>query len=138
MSCKENDNIILDQEHDNEETITLKEFIEAEDALEKEARAAYPGKFDCCTYGLGYIRQSLYACRSCLEGFEGGENKEAVICYACSVACHPSCDLIELGVRRHLRCDCGNSLFTSKPIFTRSSYDFYSPNVDRMLQFAKM
>lgn len=33
------------------------------------------------------------------------------VCYACSIACHASCDLIEIGARRAFRCDCGTSRF---------------------------
>lgn len=95
----------------DEEPITLQEYLEQEAQWEQEAIAAFPGKFDECTYVKGYIRQPLYVCRSCLQDSKGGV---AAICYSCSLACHASCDLIELYAKRHFRCDCGNESFASK------------------------
>ncbi|POY71773.1 hypothetical protein BMF94_5134 [Rhodotorula taiwanensis] len=80
------------------------DLIAAQDALEAEAREAVPYAAEC-SYDLGYIKQPLYACRTCL-------NYKAV-CVACSVACHAEHDLIELFNRRDFRtdvrnsCDCG-------------------------------
>ena len=92
--------------------ITLNEYLETEQALEREAYEALPGRFDECTYGQGYIRQPLYSCRSCPKDSTG----MVAFCYSCSVACHPTCTLIELGARRHFRCDCGNPNFKSIPL----------------------
>ncbi|PJF19531.1 hypothetical protein PSACC_00650 [Paramicrosporidium saccamoebae] len=96
-------------EASSEKIITLQEYLEEEAELEKEAAEAFPGKFDECTFGHGYIRQPLYACRTCVKDGEA----RAAICYSCSVVCHPKCELIELSARRHFRCDCGNPLFSS-------------------------
>lgn len=92
------------------DAITMQEYLEREQQLEQEALEAYPGKFDHCTYEEGYLRQPLWTCRTCqlTEGHHG-----SAICYSCSLVCHPTCDLVELGGRRHFRCDCGNSLFAN-------------------------
>ncbi|GAA6063129.1 hypothetical protein JCM10212_002332 [Sporobolomyces blumeae] len=71
----------------------------AQDALEAEARETLPFKFEECTYDLGYIRQPLYACLTCLNN--------GAVCAACSIACHADHELVELFNRRHFRCDCG-------------------------------
>ena len=92
----------------DEDAMTLQEYLEQERNLEQEALQAYPGKFDECTYSRGSIRQRLYVCRSCLQDPAEGV---AAICYSCAVACHPTCELIELYARRENRCDCGNTLF---------------------------
>lgn len=95
----------------NDEVLTLQEYIDRETALEAEARETLPGKFDECTYHLGYINQPIYVCLGCLKD----NGKPAAICYACSISCHTRCDLIELNGRRGFRCDCGNSKFKSTP-----------------------
>jgi E3 ubiquitin-protein ligase UBR7 len=92
--------------------VTLNEYLEAEQTLEREAYEALPGRFDECTYEQGYIRQPLYSCRSCSRD----PTERTAFCYSCSVACHPNCTLIELGARRHFRCDCGNPNFKSIPL----------------------
>lgn len=74
------------------------DLVAAQDALEAEAREAVPYASEC-TYDLGYIKQPLYACRTCLN--------DRAVCVACSVACHAEHDLVELFNRREFRCDCG-------------------------------
>ena len=93
-------------EDDKEAVLTLAEYLEREAALEREALSVLPGKFDRCSYGEGYTRQNVFVCTHCTQG-----TAAAVICYACSIACHSQCELVDLGVRRAVRCDCGNSLF---------------------------
>lgn len=57
----------------------------------------------------GYIRQALYACKTCCS------NKvRAAVCLACSFHCHEGHELVELYTKRHFRCDCGNSKFDGK------------------------
>lgn len=90
-------------------TMTLRQYLSMQEQLELEARTALPRKFDTCSYGLGYLRQQLYVCRDCTT-----DGRVAAVCYACSIACHPSCSLVELHVRRHFRCDCGNSRSASE------------------------
>jgi E3 ubiquitin-protein ligase UBR7 len=93
-----------------------------------------PGRFDSCTYNLGYVKQSVYACLTCTHDTK----TPAGFCYGCSISCkhflgwrtktlfkgaslmsnsdtgHGSHDVLELFVKRKFRCDCGGSKFESK------------------------
>ncbi|GAA6027342.1 hypothetical protein JCM8097_002610 [Rhodosporidiobolus ruineniae] len=75
------------------------DMIAAQDALEEEAREAIPFSGDECTYDLGYIKQPLYACLTCLHN--------RAVCAGCSISCHAEHQLVELFNRRNFRCDCG-------------------------------
>ncbi|GAA5907774.1 uncharacterized protein JCM6883_001885 [Sporobolomyces salmoneus] len=75
------------------------DILAGQEALEQEARETLPFEFKECTYDLGYIRQPLYACLTCLN--------HGAVCAACSIACHGEHELVELFNRRHFRCDCG-------------------------------
>lgn len=91
----------LPAQHDEEErSYTAAELILREQALEAEARAAIPFGLGACTYDRGYIKQPVYACRTC-----GGGG----VCAHCSLGCHAEHDLVELFHRRRFRCDCGTS-----------------------------
>ena len=81
-----------------ERGFTAQDLIDQQTRLEAQANEAIPFRFDECTYSLGYIRQPVYACRTC-----GGGG----VCAGCSVACHGDHELVELFHRRHFRCDCG-------------------------------
>ncbi|KAI8092213.1 uncharacterized protein B0P05DRAFT_525289 [Gilbertella persicaria] len=87
-----------------EHTVTALEYIEKQEQLEKEAQSTLPGKFEKCTFSLGYIRQPLYACKTCSVDTE---QEPAGMCYSCSIACHSSHELFELFPKRNFRCDCG-------------------------------
>ena len=56
-------------------------LIQRQAQLEREAREAVPFSFTKggCTYERGYMRQPVYACRTC-----GGGG----VCAGCSVGCH--------------------------------------------------
>ncbi|KAI7873702.1 uncharacterized protein EV154DRAFT_527785 [Mucor mucedo] len=84
-------------------TVTALDYIEKQEQLEKEAQSILPGKFEKCTFPLGYVRQSLYACKTCSSESE----EPAGMCYSCSIACHASHELFELFPKRAFRCDCG-------------------------------
>ncbi|KAI8330137.1 hypothetical protein BD560DRAFT_416474 [Blakeslea trispora] len=86
---------------EEEETITAVDYVETQEELEREAYSTLPGKFEKCTFPMGYIRQPIYACKTCQVDSVAG------ICYSCSIACHASHDLLELFPKRHFRCDCG-------------------------------
>ncbi|XP_015191459.1 PREDICTED: putative E3 ubiquitin-protein ligase UBR7 isoform X2 [Polistes dominula] len=58
----------------------------------------------------GYIRQALYACKTCCSN----KNVRAGVCLACSFHCHEGHELVELYTKRNFRCDCGNSKFGNK------------------------
>ncbi|WFD19646.1 RING-type E3 ubiquitin transferase [Malassezia caprae] len=73
---------------EDDEGFTAQDLIDQQARLESQAHEAIPFRFDSCTHSLGYIRQPVYACRTC-----GGGG-----------VYH---DLVELFHRRHFRCDCG-------------------------------
>jgi E3 ubiquitin-protein ligase UBR7 len=83
-----------------DDSITASEYLENQERLEQEASEILPGKFEKCSFPLGYVRQSLYACKTC------GDD-QAGICYSCSIACHSDHELFELFPKRDFRCDCG-------------------------------
>lgn len=87
------------------EMASLSEYIAEQDALEQQARQCMPYDPDECTYATGSLRQELYACQTCYR--ETG--KPNAICYACSIKCHTSHDLVELFTKRGRTCDCGTS-----------------------------
>ncbi|KAL7317635.1 hypothetical protein PS15m_003967 [Mucor circinelloides] len=92
--------------HKEDDTETALDYIQRQEKLEKDAQDILPGNFDKCTFSLGYIRQPLYACKTCTVD----QNEEpAGMCYSCSIACHASHDLFELFPKRAFRCDCGLS-----------------------------
>ncbi|KAI8334585.1 hypothetical protein BC941DRAFT_503946 [Chlamydoabsidia padenii] len=107
--------------------VTAIDILNEQAQLEQDAKESLPGKFETCTFSLGYVRQTLYACQTCsttlnnnLEGNgrdtsqatndddKGKESfKAAGMCYSCSIACHADHVLYELFPKRHFRCDCG-------------------------------
>lgn len=58
----------------------------------------------------GYMRQALYACKTCCPN----DTVQAGVCLACSFHCHEGHELVELYTKRSFRCDCGNSKFGEK------------------------
>lgn len=83
---------------DTERGFTAQDLIEQQERLEAQANEAIPFRFDECTFARGYIRQPVFACKTCGHGG---------ICAGCSVTCHGDHELVELFHRRHFRCDCG-------------------------------
>ncbi|KAG0165073.1 hypothetical protein DFQ30_009004 [Apophysomyces sp. BC1015] len=83
-----------------EDTVTAVDIVQQQVILEQEAQEALPGKFESCTFELGYVRQPLYACKTC-------GSDQAGMCYSCSIACHADHELYELFPKRQFRCDCG-------------------------------
>lgn len=77
---------------------TAADLIAQQSKLEAQANEAIPFQFDTCTYDKGYIRQPVYACKTC-----GGGG----VCAGCSVSCHAEHELVELFNKRKFRCDCG-------------------------------
>ncbi|ESX01407.1 hypothetical protein KL918_004228 [Ogataea parapolymorpha] len=85
------------------DSITAEEYLDNQLQLEKEARELMPYDPKVCTYSLGPIRQHIYACLTCSR-----QNGHPVgVCYACSIQCHTSHDLVELFAKRSFTCDCG-------------------------------
>lgn len=68
----------------------------------------------------GYIRQALYACKTC----SSQKNIRAGVCLACSFHCHEGHELVELYTKRNFRCDCGNSKFGNKECNLEKVKDF--------------
>ncbi|OXU29116.1 hypothetical protein TSAR_004900 [Trichomalopsis sarcophagae] len=95
---------------DEENSVTMLDVLQEENALEEDAIAVLGASDDQnCTYSKGYIRQALYACKTCCSS-----GTRAAICFACSLHCHEGHELVELYTKRHVRCDCGNSKFGDK------------------------
>ncbi|BGP47943.1 hypothetical protein JCM10450v2_003809 [Rhodotorula kratochvilovae] len=104
----------------SDDHFTATDLIAAQDALEAEARDTLPYKFDECTYDLGYIKQPLFACRTCLG--------DRAVCAACSIACHGEHELVELFNRRNFRCDCGTEAMGAGSTCSISGRDDAAPN----------
>lgn len=101
---------------EEEDVLTLGEYLEKEEELYAEAIAKYPAKFDKCSYGeenANGKRQELFVCLTCLPKDVDNTISTLALCYACSIACHPKCELIELGLKRGVTCSCGVSPFTT-------------------------
>lgn len=104
----------MSDKEEGTDTVTALDYIESQERLEKEAQSILPGKFEKCTFPLGYVRQALYACKTCST--ENGSAEPAGMCYSCSIACHSSHELFELFPKRAFRCDCGlQNKFGSHP-----------------------
>ncbi|KAJ1018869.1 hypothetical protein NDA16_004672 [Ustilago loliicola] len=83
---------------EDEKGFTAADLIAQQAKLEAQANEAIPFQFDTCTHDKGYIRQPVYACKTC-----GGGG----VCAGCSVSCHAEHELVELFNKRKFRCDCG-------------------------------
>ncbi|OLL23894.1 Protein mlo2 [Neolecta irregularis DAH-3] len=113
-----------------QESITVIEYIRAQEELENEAREVYPFSHDKCTYFQGPLRQSVYACRSCDP--QSPESQRGGICYSCSIECHGDHELVELFSKRDFTCDCGTDRLGSsscrlrknrEPVNSSNQYD---------------
>lgn len=96
---------------EEENSLTMLDVLQEESQLEEDAYAVLGASDDRnCTYNKGYIRQALYACKTCCSQ----KNIRAGVCLACSFHCHEGHELVELYTKRNFRCDCGNSKFEDK------------------------
>lgn len=103
------DKLVENLEEDN--SVTMLDVLQEESQLEENAYAVLGASDDRnCTYNKGYIRQALYACKTCYSK----KNIRAGVCLACSFHCHEGHELVELYTKRNFRCDCGNSKFENK------------------------
>lgn len=84
-------------------------YLEEQSQLERNAKEFLPGNIDECTYSLGQIRQSLFACVTC---------QNVALCEACAVKCHTTHTVVELSSKRNTACDCGTTK-TKSPCFVR-------------------
>ncbi|KAJ1822958.1 hypothetical protein LPJ56_000458 [Coemansia sp. RSA 2599] len=106
-----------DEYTDDEQIVTACSYLEAQANLEREAAEVLPGKFDTCTFDLGYVHQRIYACLTCTrppkhyratsKPIPEDVTEPAGMCYSCSIECHSDHDVIELFSKRNFRCDCG-------------------------------
>ncbi|EEF51349.1 putative E3 ubiquitin-protein ligase UBR7 [Ricinus communis] len=94
-------------EDDNEQSITIDEYLNKVEAEELEADLVLGGdEGKECTYTTGYMkRQAIFSCLTCTPDGNAG------VCTACSLSCHDGHEIVELWTKRNFRCDCGNSKF---------------------------
>ncbi|CAJ1009988.1 hypothetical protein Q4I28_005302 [Leishmania naiffi] len=64
----------------------------------------YDGKWYRCSYPRGYLRQTAYICRTCVD--EERADPQHAVCLACAEFCHGNHEVEEWGVRYNMRCDC--------------------------------
>ena len=90
---------------------TAQDYIASQLSLEADAREALPYQFDTCTYPLGSLRQSVYACLTCTPPPASIHQQftPAGVCYSCSISCHGEHNLVELFTKRDFACDCGTT-----------------------------
>ncbi|KAA8894448.1 hypothetical protein FN846DRAFT_1000202 [Sphaerosporella brunnea] len=98
------------------DSVTALDYLTSQQQLEADAREALPYSFDSCTRPLGVIRQSIYACKTCLSASSASPGfgkvshaAGAALCYSCSISCHGEHELVEIFEKRGFRCDCGTA-----------------------------
>jgi hypothetical protein len=64
----------------------------------------HDGKWYRCSYSKGYLLQTAYVCRTCVN--EGRAAPQHALCLACAEFCHGDHEVEEWGVRHYMRCDC--------------------------------
>ncbi|KPA85409.1 hypothetical protein ABB37_01718 [Leptomonas pyrrhocoris] len=64
----------------------------------------HDGKWYRCSYSRGYLRQTAYVCRTCINA--GRADPQHALCLACAEFCHGDHEVEEWGVRHYMRCDC--------------------------------
>ncbi|KAL7416294.1 hypothetical protein BDY24DRAFT_412497 [Mrakia frigida] len=90
-------------------TLSLSDILTRQQELEDEARETLPGDTTVCSFDEGYVRQAVYACKTCNPDTAAG------FCFACSISCHGDHEIIELFPKRAFRCDCRTSKFSTRP-----------------------
>lgn len=86
------------------ESVTAQDYIHDQLELEREARRIMPFEPEECTFTMGEIRQSVFACLTCAK-----DNQPIGVCYSCSIQCHSTHELVELFSKRNYVCDCGTT-----------------------------
>ncbi|KAG5474680.1 hypothetical protein LSCM4_03855 [Leishmania orientalis] len=79
----------------------------------------HDGKWYRCSYARGYLRQTAYICRTCVD--EGRADPQHALCLACAEFCHGNHEIEEWGVRHHMRCDCCTQKCWRSPSFPGAS-----------------
>lgn len=106
----------------SDDNFTAGDLVAAQDALEAEAREVIPYTFSHCTGDMGYIKQPVFACRTCLN--------DAGVCAGCSLGCHAEHELVELFTRRSFKCDCGTERMGAGSFCSLSKRDDAPANAD--------
>lgn len=88
--------------------ISANDYILQQNELENQAKEIMPWSPRNCTYNMGPIRQSIFACLSC---------GQIGVCYSCSIQCHSSCEIVELFTKRNFSCDCGTERVKSDKLY---------------------
>lgn len=93
----------MDQTVQEQDEIDLVDYVARLDEQERLAKEEMP--FDTSRCSFKRLNQSIYSCRTCFKAT--GQLKG--VCYACSISCHTSHELVDLGFRRAFKCDCGGT-----------------------------
>lgn len=119
---------------------SLREYVEAQDKLDREARELFPYDFSTCSYEQGYVKQQVFSCLTCTPK-DGGQR--GGVCYGCSITCHGDHELVELFNRRAFRCDCGSDRLSGQPCRIRkdtvplNADNKYNQNYDNIFCMCK-
>lgn len=62
------------------------------------------GKLLRCSYAKGYLLQTAYVCRTCVD--DGRADPQHALCLACAAFCHGNHQVEDWGERPYMRCDC--------------------------------
>lgn len=114
------------------EETTAWDYLQEQQQLEIEAKRQMPYDPKECTYSLGSLRQPLFACLTC----KLNTGKLNAVCYACSIKCHTTHDLVELFTKRNRTCDCGTDRVSGPcvvryPLWSKrdGDWDDYDPDI---------
>ncbi|KND04213.1 uncharacterized protein SPPG_01646 [Spizellomyces punctatus DAOM BR117] len=103
-------NPMAETKGDDTNTITAVDYLLQQEQLVLEASEVLPGVIDRCSFNDGYLRQKVYACKTC----QASGDRAAGVCYGCFVSCHTTHEVVELFYKRHFRCDCGTAAMPGK------------------------
>lgn len=115
----------------NEEIEEIEEI--EEDIVETEANWETVGLSSkiLCTKEEGYIQQNVFVCKTCLD------NNHSIggLCETCSKMCHIGHEIVNIGLKKNFKCDCGTSRFKNYPckfsdqtIFEDNDKNIYNHN----------
>ena len=99
-------NVSSKDRFNNDEIVSMNDVINATNLDTQQAliqSQLAESKESRCTFSDGYITQVIYSCKTCSEIV----NKPVAICFGCSLNCHLDHDVVEIYVKRDIRCDCG-------------------------------
>lgn len=120
---------------------SLREYVEAQDKLDREARELFPYDFSSCSYEKGYVKQQVFSCLTCTP--KEVHTQRGGMCYSCSITCHGDHELVELFNRRAFRCDCGTDRLGGSPCNIRkdtapvNTDNKYNSNYDNVFCICK-